>query len=148
MHELVCQLHIRPAPLKEKKKRNVPQFFTTRSPCSFVHSSTQNRSFLQASCSSSQVGGSALSHSQWASRFVDNSRVRFAAFQHKERHSVDSFYMMGSRPSFLPCLLVTRDLWMWGMTPPPAMVALIRVSNCRKGWRERGGGWLIKDRCR
>ena len=30
--------------------------------------------------------------------------------------------------SFLPALLM-RDLWMWGMTPPPAMVALIRVSS-------------------
>ena len=27
--------------------------------------------------------------------------------------------------SFFPI----RDLWMWGMTPPPAMVALISVSN-------------------
>ena len=32
----------------------------------------------------------------------------------------------GNGPSpFLPM----RDLWMWGMTPPPAMVALIRVSS-------------------
>lgn len=30
--------------------------------------------------------------------------------------------------SFLPALLIS-DLWMWGMTPPPAMVALIRVSS-------------------
>ena len=30
--------------------------------------------------------------------------------------------------SFLPALLMS-DLWMWGMTPPPAMVALIRVSS-------------------
>ena len=34
-------------------------------------------------------------------------------------------YWAGTPSPFLPM----RDLWMWGMTPPPAMVALIRVSN-------------------
>ena len=35
-----------------------------------------------------------------------------------------------------------RDLWMWGITPPPAMVALIRVSSSSSprmaSWRWRG----------
>ena len=36
------------------------------------------------------------------------------------------FYWGGRVPSpFFPI----RDLWMWGMTPPPAIVALINVSN-------------------
>ena len=36
-----------------------------------------------------------------------------------------AIYWAGTPSPFLPI----RDLWMWGMTPPPAMVALIRVSN-------------------
>ena len=41
------------------------------------------------------------------------------------KYRILMFYW-GSGPSpFLPM----RDLWMWGMTPPPAMVALIRVSS-------------------
>jgi hypothetical protein len=35
----------------------------------------------------------------------------------------------GAAYSFLPTCLLIRDLWMWGMTPPPAMVALMRVSS-------------------
>jgi hypothetical protein len=42
---------------------------------------------------------------------------------------------------FLVVLLMS-DLWMWGITPPPAMVALIRVSSSSSprmaSWRWRG----------
>jgi hypothetical protein len=37
-------------------------------------------------------------------------------------------YIIGCMPSFFPALLI-RDLWMCGITPPPAMVALMRVSS-------------------
>ena len=39
-------------------------------------------------------------------------------------------------------VLLMSDLWMWGITPPPAMVALIRVSSSSSprmaSWRWRG----------
>lgn len=37
-------------------------------------------------------------------------------------------YIIGCMPSFFPDLLI-KLLWMCGITPPPAMVALIKVSN-------------------
>jgi len=40
----------------------------------------------------------------------------------------DEDYWFGSLPGILAGLEMS-DLWMWGMTPPPAMVALIRVSS-------------------
>ena len=45
------------------------------------------------------------------------------------------FHEFFSRKEIIYCFLVPspflpmRDLWMWGITPPPAMVALISVSN-------------------
>ena len=49
--------------------------------------------------------------------------------------SLRCFHDFFSRKEIIYCFLVPspflpmRDLWMWGITPPPAMVALISVSN-------------------
>lgn len=40
--------------------------------------------------------------------------------------------LLPAAPPYLvlaPLVLVMRDLWMWGMTPPPAMVALMSASS-------------------
>ena len=37
-----------------------------------------------------------------------------------------NFFLMGTAPALED---LTSDLWMWGITPPPAMVALINVSS-------------------
>lgn len=76
---------------------------------------------------------------QWFTTYVRSASVGTQGIQGRQRrcqlkirgvHIAVSAQIMGIRPSFLPCLLVTRDLWMCGITPPPAMVALISVSNC------------------
>lgn len=52
------------------------------------------------------------------------SSVMYSPHRHSNgwTHKPPARYMTSGPPSFFCCLLM-RDLWMWGMTPPPAMVA-------------------------